>query len=375
MKNAIRIFAAAALCVLAGISNAAEVKLLSALGFKEVIDELGPKFERASSHKLAIKFGTLGELVKLVQGGETADLIIIPRQGIDALAKDGKLSGNAVPLASSSIVIVVRKGAPKPDISSPEALKRALLNAKSITYGNPADGGASAVHFAKVLERLGIDKEMKAKTLYAKPGGDTAVQVANGKAELGVNQLQVMVPVPGIEVAGPLPGDLQATTVFAGSVMARSKEPGGAKALVDFLRTPCPRGNKGAVRDHGNIAALRYVPGQACQLTLQTAGSHRGARLVPVNVAALPSVPIQAHVPFMEFIRIHAHRTQPSDLIDAVQLMSCAFRLTCRDQHPLSQADVLRPIDFPVLIAQHQKLDRRTQVICHIEPCIVGFPL
>lgn len=239
MKNAIRIFAVLALWALAGVSNAAEVKLLSALGFKEVIDDLGPKFESASGHKLAIKFGTLGELVKLVQGGENADLIIVPRQGIDSLAKDGKLaSGNVTTLASSGIVIVVRKGAPRPDISSPEALKRALLNAKSITYGNPADGGASAVHFAKVLERLGIEKEMKAKTLYAKPGRDTAVQVANGKAELGVNQLQVMMAVPGIEVAGPLPGELQSTTVFAATVMPGATEPATANALINFLRTP-----------------------------------------------------------------------------------------------------------------------------------------
>jgi molybdate transport system substrate-binding protein len=238
MKYAIRIFAAAAFCALAGVSNAAEIKLLSALGFKEVIDDLGPKFERASGHKLAIKFGTLGELVKLVRGGETSDLIIIPRQGIEALVKDKLASGNAITLASSGIVIVVRKGAPKPDISSPEALKRALLSAKSITYSNPADGGASAVHFAKVLERLGIEKEMKAKTLYAKPGGDTGVQVANGKAELGVNQLQVLMAVPGIEVAGPLPGELQSTTVFAATVMPGAKEPAAANALINFLRTP-----------------------------------------------------------------------------------------------------------------------------------------
>jgi len=243
MKTSIRTvaagFAALVFSAQAGIANAAEIKVLSALGVKEVMEDLGPKFERASKHKLAIKFGTLGGVVKMVQGGETADVVIIPRQGIDDLVKGGKAAaGNVTAIANSGIVVVVRKGAPKPDVSSPDALKRALLAAKSITYGNPADGGASGIHFAKVLERLGIANEMKSKTIYAKPGGDTGVIVASGKAELGVNQRQVLAPVEGIEVAGPLPGDLQATTVFAAAVMAGAKDAAAAKALVNFLRTP-----------------------------------------------------------------------------------------------------------------------------------------
>ena len=223
----------------AGIANAAEVKVLAALGMKDVVDNLGPKFERASGHKLAIKFGSLGGIVKMVQGGETADVVIIPRQGIDGIVKDGKAAvGSVTDIARSNIVVIVRKGAPKPDVSSPEALKRTLLAAKSITYSDPADGGASAIHFAKVLDRLGIAKEMKPKTIYAKLGADTGVVVATGKAELGVNQLQVIMSVAGIEVAGPLPGDLQATTVFSSAVMAGSKNAAPAQALVNFLRTP-----------------------------------------------------------------------------------------------------------------------------------------
>jgi molybdate transport system substrate-binding protein len=232
-------FAALVFLAQAGFANAAEIKVLNALGFKDVTDDLGPKFERASKHKLAIKYGTLGEIVKLVRGGETADVVIIPRQGIDDLVKDGKAAaGDVTVLASSNIVVVVRKGAPKPDVSSPDALKRALLAAKSITYGNPADGGASGIHFSKVLDRLGIAKEMKAKTIYSKPGRDTGDLVAGGKAELGVNQRQVLAPVAGIEVAGPLPGDLQASTVFAVAIMGGAKNTAAAKALVNFLRTP-----------------------------------------------------------------------------------------------------------------------------------------
>jgi len=243
MKTSIRVVAAgfAALVFLAqaGFANAAEIRVLSALGIKDVMDDLGPKFEKASGHKRAIKFGTLGGVVKMVQGGETADVVVIPRQGIDSIVKDGKAAADSVTdIARSSVVVIVRKGAPKPDISSPDALKRALLAAKSITYGDPADGGASSIHFVKVLDRLGIAKEMKAKTIYAKAGRDTGDIVASGKAQLGVNQLQVMMPVAGIDVAGPLPGDLQATTIFSSAVMAGSRNAAPAQALVKFLRTP-----------------------------------------------------------------------------------------------------------------------------------------
>jgi molybdate transport system substrate-binding protein len=232
-------FAAAVSLALPGPGSAAEVKVLSALALREVVNDLGPKFERASANRLTIQFGTVGEVVKRVKGGETADVLLLQRQAIDELAKDGKVApGNVAPFANSNIVVVVRKGAPKPDISSPEALKRALLAAKSVTYGDPAAGGASSAHFAKVLERLGIEKEMKAKTLYSKAGGDTGVQVANGKAELGVNQLPTFVPTSGIEVLGPLPGDLQATQAFVIATMSGATEPAAAKAFASFLRTP-----------------------------------------------------------------------------------------------------------------------------------------
>jgi molybdate transport system substrate-binding protein len=220
-------------------ASAAEINVLSALGVKEVMEDLGPKFEHASGHKLAITFGTMGGVVKRVQDGEPADVVIIPRQGFDILVEGGKAAASdVIVVARSGIVLIVRKGAPKPDISSPDAMKLALLAAKSLTYGNPADGGASAIHFAKVLDRLGIADHVKAKTIYAKPGDDTGRLVANGTAEIGVNQLQVLMPVAGIEVVGPLPGDLQATTVFAAAIMPGTRNAPAAKALLDFLRTP-----------------------------------------------------------------------------------------------------------------------------------------
>lgn len=218
-------------------AEAAEIKVLSASGFRYVMTDLGPKFERATGHKLAITFAGLGKAQK--QGGETFDVLVIPRQGIDSFVKAGKTTaGNVTVIARSGIGVAVRKGAPKPDISSPEALKRTLLAAKSITYGNPADGNPDGTHFAKVLSRLGIVNEMKSKTVFPKGASLVGVLVANGEAELGVQQIQNLISVPGIELVGPLPGDLQGTVVFAAAIMGGARDAEASKALVNFLRTP-----------------------------------------------------------------------------------------------------------------------------------------
>src|SRR6195256_3949293 len=222
-------------------AEAAELKVLSAIGMQLVVEDLGPKFERATGHKLGITFATLGATVKRVQGGEIADVVIIPQQGIDGLVKDGKaVAGNVTVLARAGIVVAVRKGAPKPDISSPDALKRTLLAAKSISYVDPASGGASGIHFAKVLDRLGVASEVKSKTAFPNPQNPAEVGalVANGEAEIGVHIIVELIPVAGIDIVGPLPGDLQNTIVFAAAVMASSKDAEASRTLVNFLRTP-----------------------------------------------------------------------------------------------------------------------------------------
>lgn len=220
-------------------AESAEVKVLCANGMQTVMEDLAPKFERATGHKLAITFATGGATVKRAQGGEPADVVIAPQSGIGVLVKDGKVAAHAVSvLASTGISVAIRKGAAKPDISSPEALKRTLLAAKSITYLNPADGGASGIHFAKVLDRLGIANEMKPKTVFAPKAGAVGALVANGEAEIGVIQYQLLFSVPGIEIIGPLPGDLQQTTVFSAAIMASAMEAEAGKTLVNFLRAP-----------------------------------------------------------------------------------------------------------------------------------------
>jgi len=232
-KMVASIFAALVLSLLACTANAAEIKVLSALGIKSAIDDLGSAFERTTGHRLAVRFAPLGAMVELVQGGETADVIIAPQQGMDGFVKNGKVNAGEVRLlARSGMAVAVRKGAAKPDISTPEAFRRTLLAAKSITYGR----GAGSEHIEKVLERLGIASDVKAKTIRGAPG-DTGVRVANGDAEIGVTLLQVLMPVAGIDIVGPLPGDLQDTLVFAVAAMVGTRDAAASKSLVDFLRT------------------------------------------------------------------------------------------------------------------------------------------
>ncbi len=231
--------AIAFICLLILMSGvrAAELTVLSANGMQTVMEDLGPKFERATGHKLTITFDTGGSTIKRARS-EAADVVIAIREGVAALAKDGRAAAETLTdMASTGISVAVRTGAPKPDIASPEALKRTLLSVKSITYLNPADGGASGIHFAKVLDRLEVSGEMKPKTIYAPKAPAVGAMVANGEAELGILQYQLLYGVPGIEIIGPLPGDLQSTTVFSVALIASSKKADAAKDLIRFLRT------------------------------------------------------------------------------------------------------------------------------------------
>jgi molybdate transport system substrate-binding protein len=152
--------------------------------------------------------------------------------------KQGKAAaGNVTVIAHSNMGVAVRKGAPKPNIASPEAFKRTLLAAKSIVYAGTAGGGPSGLRTAKVMERLGIVNEIKPKTTFANTSEFGAL-MASGKAEIALHQMQNLVQTPGIEIVGPLPGSLQETAVFAAIVMAGAKDAGAAKALITFRRTP-----------------------------------------------------------------------------------------------------------------------------------------
>lgn len=217
----------------------AELKVYSTIGVRSAAEDLFAQFEAASGHKLVVTWGTAPMLVKRIEGGETADVLILSRAGLDALSQQGKvMRGSEVPLASSGVGIAVKAGAPKPDISTPDALKRTLLEAKSIAYTEPSAGGASGVYFAKLLERMGIADAMKAKTRFASAGGNAASLLVSGDAELAVQQKPELMAVSGVEVVGPLPGDFDHVTAFVAGVSSTSKNADAARALLKFLQTP-----------------------------------------------------------------------------------------------------------------------------------------
>jgi molybdate transport system substrate-binding protein len=221
------------------VAGAAEINVFCAFGMREVLEDLGPKFERSSGHRLVMAFANLGNIVKRVRGGGAPDVIIVPQQGIAGLVKDGKTNaGNVFALARGGIGVAVRKGAVRPDISTPDAFKRSLLAAKTITYLDPAGGGVSGTHVVKVLDRLGIAGEVKSKTILHKNSNEAAALVEAGKAELGINLIQELLPKPGVDLVGPLPGDLQLSIPYAAAIVTGSPNAAAAKSLVDFMRTP-----------------------------------------------------------------------------------------------------------------------------------------
>ena len=215
------------------------LKVFSTIAVQSALEALVPPFEQANGCRLDIAWNTAPMLVKRLQGGGTADVLILNRAGMDAMIRDGRvLAGTETTLASSATALAVKAGASRPDISTPEALKRTLLAARAISYSDPAAGGASGIYFAKLLERLGIAAEINAKSKYPPPAGLCGDMLVSGEVELAVQQKPELLQVAGIEILGLLPGDLHMVTVFVACVDASSAEPATGKALIDFLRSP-----------------------------------------------------------------------------------------------------------------------------------------
>ena len=193
---------------------------------------------KKTENKVTLGYGLSVDLKKRVSDGEAADLIILTRPMMEDLEHQGKVAaGSLVDLVGTPVAVVARAGAPKPDISSVDALKRTLLAARSIVYADPAKGGLSGVYFAKVIDRLGIADQLKNKTILV-PGAQAPEVVAKGEAELGVAQGSEIVPVAGTQLVGPLPGELASTTVFTGGIGAASNSPEATKTLIQFLTGP-----------------------------------------------------------------------------------------------------------------------------------------
>jgi molybdate transport system substrate-binding protein len=237
MRNKVLTAVAAGLAMIAafaaaGAVQAEEIKVLCTIGVKPALPDVVAQFERATGHKVSIVWGNAATLKTRYLEGEQADVAVLTAAAIDDLIKAGKVTGR-VDLARSGMGLAVKAGAPKPDISSPEALKRTLLAAKSIGYSTQ---GASGIYFATVIERLGIAAEVKAK--HKDTAGAVGELVAAGEAEIGVQQIPELAAVPGVDVIGPLPGDLQVITVFSAALDAKAKENEAAKAFVKFISAP-----------------------------------------------------------------------------------------------------------------------------------------
>jgi molybdate transport system substrate-binding protein len=229
---------------LAGAASAAEVRVMISGGLTAAFNALVPEFERSSGHKVIVAYGpsmgtTTNAIPVRLERGEPADVLIMVGYALGDLIKQGKvIADSRVDLVNSKIGLAVKSGAPKPDISSPEALKRALLAAKSVAYSDSASG----VYISnEMFNKLGIADAMKDKAKKI-PATPVAEIVAHGEAELGFQQISELKAVAGIDIVGPLPDELQKVTVFsAGIAGAVSKEPEAGRALIQFLASPAAR--------------------------------------------------------------------------------------------------------------------------------------
>jgi molybdate transport system substrate-binding protein len=229
---------AAALLAMSSI-EAAEIRVLASNGVKATLEELAPAFERETGNKLVIEYGLAAVLKRQIEGGAAFDLAILTSAGIDDLAKQRKVdAGSRAAIARSGVGIGIKQGGPRPDIGAPDAFKRTLLAAKSITW---AKEGQSGIYFAGLIERMGIAAQLKPKAVIAATGTEVGQLVASGRVELGVSQMNELMAMPGVEVLGPLPGELQTYTAFHAGVASGSKNAQGAQALIRFLTTPSAR--------------------------------------------------------------------------------------------------------------------------------------
>jgi molybdate transport system substrate-binding protein len=222
----------------ATVGQAAELKVFTSVALTQALNELSPIFEQKTGNKLVIDFNLAAAQKKRILDGERADVIILTRAMMEDLVRQNKLApGNIVNVAGTPVSLAARAGAPKPDISTVDGFKQTLLSAKSISYADPAKGGLSGVVAGKAIERLGIAEQMKAKTTLV-PGAQSPELVAKGEVELGIAQASEIVPITGVQLVGPLPGELGSLTLFTGGVGAESGSAEAAKALIEFLAGP-----------------------------------------------------------------------------------------------------------------------------------------
>lgn len=231
-----------------------EIRILTSNSSLTVLDALAPAFERASGRRYAVEFDSARTMLARIKGGETGDVVILGAAVIGELEKLGIVAaGTARPFARARVGVAVRAGAPKPDISSVEAFKRAMLDAKSIAH---TVHGASGMYVPVLLERLGIADEVRHK-IVTRPGGYIGKVVAAGEAEIAVQQIVELLAVPGVDLVGPLPDEIQKVFETAAGILAASTQPEAAEALLRFLTAPAAAA---VFKEKGLEAASQGVP-------------------------------------------------------------------------------------------------------------------
>ena len=219
-------------------AQTAELKLLTTGAFKQVVLALVPDFERQTGNKVLVTNDTAGGVKARIEKGEAYDVAVATPKILDELAGNGKVEkGSETKLANVGVGVVVKEGAPKPDIGTVEAFKQALLNAKSVAYIDPKSGGSSGIYVDKLIEKLGIADQVRAKAKL-KQGGYVAELIVDGTAELGIHQISEIVPVKGVVLVGPLPKEIQNVTTYAAGVTTASANKDAAMARLKALSGP-----------------------------------------------------------------------------------------------------------------------------------------
>ncbi len=227
------------LCAVLGLSaraaDAAEIKMIASNAVKEAYLQLVPQYEKASGNHVSVDWVGTDDVVRRIGGGEVADVVIAPSFTIDNLIRDGKLAqGSRVDVAHSIIGVALRPGAPKPDLSSGEGLKKSLLAAKSIIIS----GGPSGTYLTALFQNMGIADAIKGKTRRLGPGESPGVAVARGEGDIGFTQVSELLAVKGIDYLGPIPADVQQVTIFSAGIHKAAPQAEAARALVKFVTAP-----------------------------------------------------------------------------------------------------------------------------------------
>lgn len=229
------IFSALVFALTSGGAHAAEITLIAPGGIKAAFDQLIPDFEHSTGHKVAATYGSGGGTKDRVVRGDPFDVPIVQPPYENVLASGNVIASSETPLAGVAVGLAVRKGAPKPDISSADALRRVLLAARAISYPDPTTGAAAGVSLTATLQKLGIAEAMQPKTIMAQGGANAMARLAKGEVDIGLTFISEMSGEPGIALVGPLPREISPPTMLVAFVSSHAKTPEAAQALIRFL--------------------------------------------------------------------------------------------------------------------------------------------